>query len=116
MSREEKLPRGVMRACAGLLESEEALTPAWRRAIGAAENAVGRTYAPEAEAQRQQLVQAVKLSLVNRKKWPYETLMRGFDRSLSYNAFGREKKKFCYELATAAGLMEPPAPRREPSR
>lgn len=105
MSRPAKLPPGVIRACAGLLESEEALSLACRRAIQAAENAVGSDYLPEAEQQRRQLIQAIKLSLVNRKEWPYEALARTFDLSMSYNAFGREKKKFCYVMATGAGLV-----------
>ena len=60
MSRPAKLPPGVIRACAGLLESEEALSLACRRAIQAAENAVGSDYLPEAEQQRRQLIQAIK--------------------------------------------------------
>ena len=92
------LPKGLVRICSGLLESEEQLTPSCRKAIYIAEHSVGENYSSSANAERKKLISAVKLSLINRKIWSYENLCRKYGLPISYNNFTNEKKKFCVSL------------------
>lgn len=99
------LPRGIVRACAGLVESCTA--EPYTTYISLAESVVGQNYAlgEQAQKNRQQLVAAVKFSLTNRRDYPFQQLKRHFGLCVGYNLFGREKKKFCYELARLCGFL-----------
>lgn len=91
------LPRGVVRACAGLVEScpNERVAQAIKRA----EQVIGVNYSENAVKERQELIRAIKLNLINRKIYSYEWLRRAYGLPIGYNQFGEEKKKFCYALA-----------------
>lgn len=99
------LPRGIVKMCAGAVES--CTTEPYITYIAQAERVVGRNYALSEQAQqnRQQLVAAVKFSLTNRHDYPFELLKRHYGLCVGQNLFGREKKKFCYELARLCGFI-----------
>lgn len=100
------LPVGVVRICAGIVEAETELSFFYRQAIIQAEQAVGSGYAAEAELERKNLVVAIKLSLVNQKEWSYERLRARFELPVGKNMFWKEKRKFCYMLASNLKLVE----------
>lgn len=101
----EKLPAGIIKACAGIVESV-AHEP-WRSFILEAEKVIGRNYAdnPAAQRTRAALVEAVKLNLVNRKDNSYERLARRYSLPIDYKAFHREKIRFCRRLAELCGWL-----------
>lgn len=98
------IPHAIWRTCAGIVEAEQILPAEYRAAIANAEQAVGKNFSPNSQA-RMDLVEAVKLNFVNRKEWPFELLRRRYFLPISYNAFGREKKRFCFALAKELGLL-----------
>lgn len=98
------IPHAVWRTCAGIVEAEQILPSSYRQAISNAEQVIGQNFSPSSQA-RSDLIEAVKLNFVNRKKWPFELLKRRYTLPLSYNAFGKEKKKFCFALAKELGLL-----------
>lgn len=101
----KSLPPGIIKACAGLVESVR--REPWRGYIIQAEDAIGRNYAdnPSAQRTRANLVEAVKLNLVNRKDNPYERLVRQYGLPVDYKAFHREKIRFCRRLAELCGWL-----------
>ena len=98
------IPHAIWRTCAGIVEAEQILPAEYRTAITNAEQSIGQTFSPNSQARRD-LVKAVKLNFVNRKEWPFELLRRRYFLPISYNAFGREKKRFCFALAKELGLL-----------
>lgn len=105
MPKSYNLPRGIVKACAGIVES--ATTEPYITYITLAECMVGQNYALTEQAQenRRQLVEAVKFSLTNRRDYPFEQLRQKYSLPICYNTFGKEKKKFCYELARLCGFI-----------
>lgn len=96
------LPRGAVKACAGIVEC--ARNEPYLSAVEQAGQAVGRTYAPAAEPARLRLLTAVKLNLINRKEYPIETLRAQYGFFESNGQFKREKKQFCAELVRRLSL------------
>lgn len=100
------LPRGVVRACAGLVEScpNERVAQAIKRA----EQVIGTEYAdnPIAQRNRQHLIHMVKGNLVNYKLFDRETMNRRYGLQISHNELWREKKKFCYQLSKELGFLK----------
>lgn len=99
------LPRGVVRACAGLVEScpNERVAQAIKRA----EQVVGTEYAdnPIAQRNRQHLIHMVKGNLVNRKRFDRESMNRKYGFKVSERTLREEKYRFCYELAKILGFI-----------
>lgn len=98
-----KPPRGIVRACAGIAES--ATAERYVQAVHQAEQVIGAGFAPDAEAQRQKLVEAVKLNLINQKEYPFELLLRKSGIYMGKNQFTKEKHLFCNELARILGFL-----------
>lgn len=98
------LPRGVVKACAGIVEGCH--TEVYRAAIEIASRAVGSGYDRKAEPQRQRLVKAVMENLINRKQNPYSVLQRRYGLCESERQFWREKRRFCYALAESLRMIE----------
>ena len=82
--------KSVRRACGGILqmEAEGRITGSDAEKIKKCEQVVGQCYTSEKE--RQKMVYALKLSLMNQKEHPF----RAFEIPVSANAFSREKTKF----------------------
>lgn len=99
------LPRGIVRACAGIVES--VVEEPYKTYIIEAGRVVGVNYALDDAAQweREKLIEAIKCNLVNRYEYPYELLVRRFNLAVSLSTFKREKKKYCYELARLCGFI-----------
>lgn len=93
------IPPWVMQACAALVRGCE--VEPYITYIKLAEEVIGQNYALTEQAQRnrQRLIEAVKFSLINRRDYPFASLKEKYRFGLGYNAFGREKQKFCIELA-----------------
>ena len=104
-SEELKLKAGIVKACAGIVESAEG--EPWTSYIRAAEEVVGRNYAQNDRAQRTRaaLVEAVKLNLINRKAYPFELLVRRFGLPIDQKTFAKEKYRFCHKLAQLSRLI-----------
>lgn len=100
-----KLPRGVVKACAGIVEG--VFVEPYLTYVKEAERVVGTGYgdSPSAQRDRQLLVEAIKLNLTNRIEYPYELLARRFGLAVSLSTFKREKMKYCYELARLCGFI-----------
>ena len=98
------LSRGIVKACAGIVESVDA--EPYRTYVIEAGRVVGVGYGLEEAAQKERakLVEAVKLNLVNRYEYPFESLARKYGLAVSYRTFRREKQKYCYELARLCGF------------
>ena len=99
------LPSGIVKACSGIVESVTA-----EPYISHIENAgrvVGSNYALDEKVQkeRERLVEAIKLNLINRHEYPFECLARKYCLPVSHSTFKREKMKYCYELARLCGLI-----------
>ena len=94
-----KLPRGVVKACAGIVESVN--REPYKFYIANAAISVGANYALDEAAQKEraQLIEAIKLNLINRQEYPYELLVRRYGLPVSLSTFKREKMKYCYALA-----------------
>ena len=92
------LPQGAFLMCKGILHHEQDGTlPGWyKEKIANAEREVGKNYTDETE--RQKLIEAVKLSTVNRKDYPYELLQRKYMLPIGRRAFHEEKQKFLSAL------------------
>ncbi len=97
-----KLRRGIVRACAGIVEGVTA--EPYVSHIEAASAEIGANYTSERE--RQKLIKAIKLNLTNRREYPFELLMRRYGLSVSHATFKREKQKFCWTLAQLCGFLE----------
>ena len=99
------LPRGIVRACAGIAESVDA--EPYASYVAAAAAIIGASYgdSPSAQHKRRQLAEAVRLNLINRREYPYELLVRRFELAVSLSTFKREKYKYCYELARLCGFI-----------
>ena len=91
------LPHGIVKACAGVVES--VTEEPFRTYVTAAGRVVGVNYALDEAAQRERenLIEAIKYNLVNRYEYPYELLVRRYNLPVSLSTFKREKKKYCYE-------------------
>lgn len=98
-----QLKAGIVKACAGIVES--VTTEPYTSAVEQAGQVVGRSYAPEAEAARLRLLEAVKLNLINRKQYPIGLLRRKYNFIESEKQFQREKMRFCHAVAKRAGLI-----------
>lgn len=61
---------------------------------------------PKAQASREHLAEAIKLNLINRKQYPYETLQRTYNLPVSLRDFRRERMAFCRRVAELTGLVE----------
>lgn len=99
------LPRGVVKACAGIVESAADTEP-YASYIRQAEQMIGRTYGDDDSAQRERarLIEAVKLNLINRYAYPFEALARLFNLPVSLRTFQRDKRRFCFCLASLCGF------------
>ncbi|MEG1874705.1 MAG: hypothetical protein RR185_03975, partial [Angelakisella sp.] len=102
---EYKLKAGIVKACAGLLQSCDA--PWVQAAAAQAEQVIGQDYATNDTAQqnRKQLVQMVKLNLINRKEYDRELLNRQFRLQIRKDTLTQEKRRFCYEFARQLHLL-----------
>lgn len=101
-----RLPRGMVRICAGLVEAQQTLPEAYRQAIAQAESRVGTSFSIDAEGTRLMLAEAIKLNLISRKEYPFETLQARYRLPISLSTFRREKFRFCYHLAAALGMVD----------
>lgn len=99
------LPRGIDRACSGIVESVN--TKPYTDYIEQASLLVGANYATddESEKNRQNLATAIKLNLIDRKEYPYSLLQRKFNLPIGIRAFLTEKRKFIYTLANLCGFL-----------
>lgn len=100
------LPSGVVKACAGIVESVAA--EPYAGYIKQAETIIGVSYAGDfaAQAERARLVEAIKHNLVNRQEYSYQFLARRYNLPVSLATFKREKRRFCYELAKQCGFIK----------
>jgi hypothetical protein len=99
------LPRGVVKACAGIVEGAADTEP-YASYIKQAEQVIGHTYGEDEAAQRERvrLIEAVKLNLINRYSYPFETLARQYNLPVSLRTFQRDKRRFCFCLASLCGF------------
>lgn len=99
------LPSGIVKACSGIIESAKGQL--YVDSIVKAEIAVGKNFADndQAQAERQNLIKAIKLNLINRHEYSFEYLKRKYNLPVSHSTFKREKMKYCYELARLCGLI-----------
>ncbi len=100
------LPRGIERACAGIVES--VLTFPYTAYIEEASLCIGENYAADnrSENERQRLVEAIKLNMIDRKEYPFTLLQRRYQLPLSIRAFLAEKRKFTHKLASLCGFLK----------
>ena len=98
-------PKGLARLCGSLLQAEGQLSAMQQNAIRKAEQAVGRGYAPGAQAAKAELVQAVRLNLMNARAWPFALLRRRYLLPLDEAGFRRERAAFCAALAAELELL-----------
>ncbi len=96
------LPRGVVRACSGVLESVDA--EPYATYARAAEDAISCVRGGS-ERQRAMLADAIRLNLINRKEYPYEVLARRFGLPVSCSTFKREKMRYLRRFAELCGFI-----------
>ena len=99
------MPRGIVRACAGVVEALDVLPDRYKQAVARAEESVGQSFDKDAVAVRKALVAAVKLSIINQKDWPYDFLEAHYGFAVSRRTFYKEKRKFCWALAKELGMI-----------
>lgn len=99
------LPRGINRACSGIVEN--VTSPPYSDYIDLAGLCVGTNYQcdDDSELQRRQLVEAIKLNLIDRKEYPFSLLQRHFNLPIGIRAFLAEKRKFTHRLAVLCGFL-----------
>lgn len=99
------LSRGVVKACAGIVEGVTA--EPYITHIANAGRVVGVNYSLDEGAQRERarLIEAIKLNLINRRECPFEYLARRYSLPVSLATFKREKTKYCYTLAVLCGFV-----------
>lgn len=100
------LPRGIERACAGIVES--VLTLPYTDYIEQASQCVGENYPadPRSENERQRLVEAIKLNMIDRKEYPFSLLQRRYQLPITIRAFLAEKRRFTHTLASLCGFLK----------
>ena len=96
--------RGITRACSGILESVH--TKPYTDYVDTASLLVGANFAvdEESEGRRRDLVQAIKLNLIDRKEYPFSLLQRKFNLPIGIRAFLEEKRRFVHILAHLCGF------------
>ena len=101
------LPRGIEKACAGIVES--VTTVPFVYYIRQAGLCVGENYnaSDDSEIQRQKLIQAIHLNMIDRKEYPFSLLQRRFGLPITIRTFLAEKRKFTYKLALLCGFLPP---------
>ena len=99
------LPRGIEKACAGIVES--VLTHPYVDFIEQASLCVGENYASDfrSENERQRLVEAIKLNMIDRKEYPFSLLQRRYQLPITIRVFLAEKRRFSTELASLCGFL-----------
>ena len=98
-------PKGLARLCGSLLQAQAQLSAAQQSAIHRAEQAIGSGYAPGAQAAKAELVQAVRLNLMNARAWPFALLRRRYLLPLDETGFRRERAAFCAALTKELELL-----------
>ena len=99
------LTNGTFLMCIGVLQKERdgELAGWYKEKILNAERGIGESWAV---AERVKLVQAVKLSFINRRENSFEVLKRKYDLPIEYRQFYREKEKFLLSLAKECEFAE----------
>ena len=91
--------RGVLRACSGIIESVD--SSPYSEYMLLAESAVGRDWAPAARAQ---LIEAIKLNLINRKEYSFDRLQRRYRLPCCQKTFSRECRLYVRILSGLCGF------------
>ena len=91
--------RGVERACGGIVESVR--SSPYTEYIELASGCVARGWDEKA---RQDLTEAIKLNLINKKTYPFELLQRRFGLPCSRSTFRREECNFVRVLSGLCGF------------
>lgn len=91
--------RGVERTCSGLIESVHC-SP-YSEYMALAESCVARDWD---EKQRKNLIQAIRLNLINSKEYPFEMLQRKYGLPCSRKVFRREARKYVQILSGLCGF------------
>ena len=103
MGNSEKLPRGVVKFCAAVVE--QAREEPYLSAIRKAARGVGEwCYTKEQVEEKVRLAAAIRLSLINQREWPVERLFAMFDIHMHERTFYRERSRFCMRLAKELGF------------
>ena len=92
-------PRGIERACGGIIESVKCLP--YTDFVKTAEEAVACDWD---EKQRKNLTEAIKLNLVNQKEYPFDLLQRKYGLPCSRKIFRREARRYVQVLAKLCGF------------
>ena len=105
MRNSEKLPRGVVKFCAGVVE--QAREEPYISAVRKAANGVGEwCYTKEQVEEKARLAAAIRLNLINHRQWPAEHLFAVFDIHMHEKTFFRERSRFCLRLAKELGFYD----------
>ena len=91
--------RGVERACGGIIESVK--RPPYTEYMALAESCIARDWD---ERQRQNLMQAIRLNLINQKEYPFELLQRKYGLPCGRKTFRRESRKYVQILSNLCGF------------
>lgn len=97
-----RLPRGIIRAVAGIVES--AGTEPFRSAVSEASEVIGADIS--SEQVRLHMIKAVQLNLINRREWPFERLQQRYGLPCEISYFKRQKYNYITEVAARCGLIE----------
>ena len=100
------LPRGIEKACAGIVES--VLTLPYTAYVEEASLCIGENYTADShsENERLRLVEAIKLNMIDRKEYPFTLLQRRYQLPITIRAFLAEKRKFTARLADLCGFLK----------
>ena len=91
--------RGVLRACGGIVESVD--RQPYCDYVLLAGNCVGRGWNEE---ERERLVEAIRLNLINRKLYPFEALRTQYALHCDQTVFRRELRKYVRVLSGLCGF------------
>ena len=101
MMRNKRIPPGVMRAVAGILEAVE--TEPYGTIISEATEVIGPDV--QSEKVRARLIIAVRLNIVNRREWPFDRLQRRYSLPCSHSFFKTQKYRYISEIARRCGML-----------
>lgn len=99
------LPRGIVKACAGLVQAAADVEP-YKSAIENAEAKIWPSAPAEQQAERQRLLVAIKRNLTSPRSPKIDALIAEYGLHISAPTFKRYKRRFCWEFAAALHLSE----------
>ena len=91
--------RGVLRACCGIVESVNCSPYAEYMELAA--SCLARDWD---EKEREKLIEAIRLNLINQKKYPFDVLQRKYNLPCCQSTFRRERMRYVRILSGLCGF------------